>query len=197
MNDISQLTSQLAQFLAPFLPYLLKMGEKAAEEAGKKLGAEAWERAKALWGRLRPKVESKPAAREAVEDAAAAPQDEDALAALRLQLKKLLAEDPALATEIARLWGEAQAAGVTVAASGDRSVAIGGFLAHLEQIWQERRQELNQLGCQLRDIVHRDLLAYVCCRLQPGLRPPAAHIVDSHSHFIKRASQPIYSNLGH
>ncbi len=53
MPDPSQLTQQLVSFLAPFLPYLLKVGEQAAEEAGKRLGADAWERAKALWGRLK------------------------------------------------------------------------------------------------------------------------------------------------
>lgn len=102
------------------------MGEQAAEEAGQRLGAAAWEHAKALWGRLRPKVESKPALQEAVQDAATDPQDEDAIAALRLQLKKLLAEDPALAEEIARLWSEAQSAGVPVTTIADRSVAAGG-----------------------------------------------------------------------
>ncbi|GEM_PF-406785 len=124
--DIPTLTTQLVPFLAPFLPYLLKMGERAAEEAGERLGAVAWEKAKALWGKLRPKVEAKPAAQEATRDLAAAPQDDDAQAALRLQLKKLLQEDEALAAEIARLWGEAQAAGATVTAAGNRSVAIGG-----------------------------------------------------------------------
>lgn len=122
----TQSIHQLTAFLAPFLPYLLKAGEKAAEEAGKKLGEAAWGRAKALWGKLRPKVESRPAAREAVQDLAAAPEDADAQAALRLQLKKLLTEDPALAAEITRLWQEAQAAGVAVIAGGTRSVAIGG-----------------------------------------------------------------------
>ena len=56
-------------FLAPFLPYLLKVGENAAEEAGKKLGQQAgggaWEKAKALWAKLRPKAEAKDAAQEA------------------------------------------------------------------------------------------------------------------------------------
>ncbi|MFN4294016.1 MAG: hypothetical protein ACK4JD_07785 [Thermoflexales bacterium] len=111
MLDPSQFIPPFVSFLAPFLPYLLKMGEKAAEEAGKKLGAEAWERAKALWVRLRPAVVARPAAQEAVQDAAAQPQDEDALAALRRQLKKLLTEDPALAAEIAQLWGEAKPPG--------------------------------------------------------------------------------------
>jgi len=100
--DIQTLSQQLVAFLVPFLPYLLKVGEKAAEEAGKKLGADAWEKAKALWGKLRHKVEAKPAAQEAVQDVAADPQDEDAQAALRLQLKKLL-RDKTLAAEIAQV----------------------------------------------------------------------------------------------
>jgi len=44
--------------------------------------------------------------------------------ALRLQLKKILAEDEALTAELARLWEEAKAASVT--ATGNRSVVIGG-----------------------------------------------------------------------
>jgi len=117
---------ELLRFLTPFLPYLLKVGEKAAEEAGKKLGEAAWDRAKALWAHLRPKVEAKPTAQEAVQEVAAHPDDKDAQAALRLQLRKILAEDEDFVTEVARLWEEAKAVGVTVIASGDRSVAIGG-----------------------------------------------------------------------
>lgn len=121
--DIATLAKEVALFLTPFLPYLLKAGEKAAEEAGKKLGGDAWERAKGLWGKLRPKVEAKPAAQEAVADAATEPENEDAQAALRQQLRKLLVEDDGLATEIGQQWAAAQAAGVTIIASGDRSVA--------------------------------------------------------------------------
>lgn len=121
--DEATLPSNLVVFLLPFLPYLLKAGEKAAEEAGKKLGADAWEWAKTLWGKLRPNVEAKPSVREAVEDAAAAPDDADAQAALRLQLRKLFADDEALATEMAQLWAKATANGVTIIAAGKRSVA--------------------------------------------------------------------------
>lgn len=124
--DVSALVTKVVAFLAPFLPYLLKAGEKVAEEAGKKLGETAWEQAKSLWGKLRPKVEAKPAVQEAVQDVAAAPQDEDAQAALHQQLKKLLAEDKALAAEVSRWWDKAKAAGVTVVASGNGAVAIGG-----------------------------------------------------------------------
>jgi hypothetical protein len=124
--DVTLLAQNIVTFLAPFLPYLVKVGEKAAEEAGKKLGGEAWEQAKALWGKLRPKVEARPAAKEAVQDAAAAPDNADAQAALRLQLKKLLDEDVSLAEELACLLSEAKKAGVTVIASGERSVGISG-----------------------------------------------------------------------
>ena len=124
------LPNELLLFLTPLLPYLLKASEKATEEAGKKLGSEAWEQAKALWGKLCPKVKAKPAAQEAIADVAANPQDEDALAALRLQLKKILGEDPALAAEVACLLEEAKAVGATVSVSGDRSIAIGGDVSN-------------------------------------------------------------------
>jgi hypothetical protein len=123
--DVTTLPKDLAVFLTPLLPNLLKAGEKAAEEAGKKLGGDAWELAKVLWAKLRPKVEAKPAAQEAVQDAAAAPNDNDMYAALRLQLRKLLAEDAVLAREMERLWQEAQQAGATGIAAGERSVTIG------------------------------------------------------------------------
>ncbi len=126
----AQLAAQLAQYLAPFLPYLVKGVKLAGEEAAKKLGEKAGEvgleQAKTLWEKLRPKVEAKPAALEAAQDAAAHPGDEDALIALRRQLKKLLEEDESLGQELARLLAQSCPAGQTVIASGDRSVAIGG-----------------------------------------------------------------------
>jgi hypothetical protein len=128
-----QLPAQLVQLLAPFLPYLVKgvklAGQEAARKLGEQAGEQAFEQAKALWDKLRPKIEARPAALEAAQDAAAHPDDEDALAALRLQLKKLLAEDPALAQELARLLAQSRPAGQTVIASGDRSVAIGGSVS--------------------------------------------------------------------
>ena len=126
--DVQTLAREVVAFLAPFLPYLVKAGGEAAKEAGKKFGEAAWEQAKALWGKLHPKVEAKPAAQEAVQDAAAAPQDEDAQAALRLQLKKLLAEDETLAVEVARLVQEGSqvmASTIIQQKAGDRAIQIG------------------------------------------------------------------------
>lgn len=138
LMDVTVLVKDVIPFLAPFLPYLLKAGEKAAEEAGKNLGEAAWERAKALWGRLRPKVEAKPAALEAAQDVASQPDDEDAQTALRLQLKKLLAEDQALAAQVARLWEETKAADVSMSTIGPRSVAIDGNVSGSTMITGDR-----------------------------------------------------------
>ncbi len=124
--DISVLASLLTTALVPLLPYLLKAGEKAAEETGKTVASETLEWAKSLWSKLKPKVEAKPAALEAAEDAAQAPGDEDVQTCLRVQLKKLLTEDESLAQEVSRWLEQGKAMGITVTASGDRSVAIGG-----------------------------------------------------------------------
>src|SRR5512135_304821 len=97
--NIAALTTELTTFLVPFLPFLAKAGEEAAGEVGKTLTAEAWENAKKLWVKLWVKVKDRPAAQEAVQDVAKDPQDKDAQAALRNQLKKLLCEDQDLANE--------------------------------------------------------------------------------------------------
>jgi len=124
--DIGALASSLTAALVPLLPYLLKAGEKAAEETGKAVAGQSLEWAKSLWTKLKPKVEAKPAALEAAQDVAHAPEDEDLQAALRVQLKKLLTEDQSLAEEVSRWLEQGKAAGITVTASGERSVAIGG-----------------------------------------------------------------------
>ncbi len=93
------------------------------------MGEGTWEKVKVLWSKLWPKAEAKPAAAEALVDAAQSPKDEDAQAAMRQQLKKLLTEDAQLAQEIAQFWQQAQtseAATVTVTTSGERSIAIVG-----------------------------------------------------------------------
>lgn len=122
--DIAQLVYSLATFLTPFLPYLLKAGEQVAEEAGKKFGAAAWDNAKTLWSKLRARVEAKPAAKETVRDVAQDPSNEDAQAALRFQLRKLLADDETLAGELTQWQADAQRTGV-ITASGNRSSGVG------------------------------------------------------------------------
>lgn len=122
--DITLLAQSLSVYLAPFLPYLLKAGEKAAEEAGKKLGGDGWDQAKSLWAKLRPEVEAKPGALDAVRDAAKIPTDDDAIHSLGLQIEKLLDEDRQLAKDLSHL---VTSGGIPsqVNASGQGAVAIG------------------------------------------------------------------------
>ena len=117
-----ELAQKISAFLLPLLPYLLKVRDKAAEEVGKKIGGEGWERAKALWEKLRRKK----AVEQVAQTAAALPDNQALRDALREEIAHALQEDGDLREEVARLWGEAEAAGVTVTASGDRSVAVGG-----------------------------------------------------------------------
>jgi hypothetical protein len=123
-------------FLAPFLPYLVNAGRRAAEDAIEGLGAHAWEYAQTLWGKLHPGLAKRPAADEAVRDAAADPNDEAALGALQMQLRKIFTEDPALAQEVADLMRDAEAAGVsTVTIQGNATVkASRGGVANIGPI---------------------------------------------------------------
>jgi hypothetical protein len=122
----SQLPAQLVQLLAPYLPYLVKGVELAGQEAAKKLGEKAgeqgFEQAKALWDKLRHKKNVEQVA----QTVAALPDNQALREALREEIARALAEDPALAQELARLLPQSGPAGQTVIASGDRSVAIGG-----------------------------------------------------------------------
>lgn len=124
--DINALASSLTTALVPLLPYLLKAGEKAAEETGKKAVDQSLEWVKSIWTKLKPGIEAKPEALEAAQDIAQSPDDQDAQAAFRRQLKKLLTEDQSLAEEVSRWLQQSEAAGNTVTVSGERNIAIGG-----------------------------------------------------------------------
>ena len=65
----------------------------------------------------------------AARDVVQRPDDLDAAAALRLQLRKLLEADPRLAEELAGLVEEGRRAGVLTVAAGARSVAVGGDMS--------------------------------------------------------------------
>ncbi|BAY32730.1 hypothetical protein NIES2107_46200 [Nostoc carneum NIES-2107] len=117
----------IVKFLAPCLPFLLNVGNKAIEGASQKVGEDGWNKAKAIWAKLLPKVEAKEAAKEAAADVAQNPNDEDLQASLRVQLKKILDTDTALAEEIAKIWQETKSADASVnlnAQSYDDSIQI-------------------------------------------------------------------------
>jgi hypothetical protein len=119
--------SLLVKFLTPCLPFLLNVGNKAVEGASQKLGEDIWRKATVVWSKLQPKLEAKPTALEAAKDVANDPEDEDAIASLRLQLKKLLNSDSTLNSEITRLFeSEKQTTRISnITASGEGAIALG------------------------------------------------------------------------
>ena len=127
MDALAPLAGQVVQILTPFLPYLIKVGEGVGTRVAQQMEDKGWDLASKLWGRLGAKVDARPSAREAAADLAAQPADEDAQAVLRVQIKKLLADEPDLQHELEALLKEAAPSGstTTVTASGERSVAIG------------------------------------------------------------------------
>jgi hypothetical protein len=114
----------LAAFLAPFLPALVKGAERLATDAADRFGDAAFGVAKRMWELLRPKVEEDPRVQDTVEEVAEEPDDPALQAMLAKRLEKLLTDDAALAADVRRLFDEARAANL-VAASGERSVAVG------------------------------------------------------------------------
>lgn len=93
----------IVKFLAPCLPFLLNVGNKVVEGASQKVGEDTWNKAKAIWAKLQPKVEAKEAAKQAAEAARKNPEDDDYQVAFRVQLKDILKSDLALAEEIAKI----------------------------------------------------------------------------------------------
>ncbi|MEH1794004.1 MULTISPECIES: hypothetical protein [unclassified Nostoc] len=117
----------IVKFLAPCLPYLLNVGNKAVEGASQKVGEDVWNKAKAIWGKLYPKVEANADAKKAAEAATKNPGDEDYQAAFRAQLKDILNSDTALAQEIGKILQETKSADSSVslnAQSYDESIQI-------------------------------------------------------------------------
>ena len=65
-----------------------------------------------MWNRLKPRLESKRSASEAIQDLLGNPYDENAVTILRLQMKKILVEDPNLALKISGLINDAYNSGL-------------------------------------------------------------------------------------
>ena len=129
----------LTNLLSPILPFLIKGGEEAAKEAGKQFGVDAWEKAKAVWGKLNPKIEAKEAAKEAVEDLARTPEDQDLQTALRVQLKKLLEKDELLAKEILQIINKDSSTGTLDASN----IELEG---NIEQQAGDNSKQIGQIG---------------------------------------------------
>jgi hypothetical protein len=96
----NELAALAAATLGPALPYFVAAGTEAAKELGKKTAAGVTEGAQKIWNWLQPHAEQHPALRDAVQEVATRPEDQDAQGALRLQIRKLLEAQPKLAQEL-------------------------------------------------------------------------------------------------
>lgn len=128
MDTLAPLATQVVGILAPFLPQLIKTGQALADGVADQAEKQKATVAAAIWDRLFPEVSGTPATDTAVKDAAENPDDPDYQAALRVQFRKMLAEDPALAEDLRQVLESSQKAtgSVNVSAGGERSVAVGG-----------------------------------------------------------------------
>jgi hypothetical protein len=105
--EITAVVEAVLTALTPFLPLLKRIGEgavdQATDEIGNRIDAKGWEFAKDLWFRLRHRVASDPALKQATDDLAAVPADPAAQKALQHHLQRLLNNDAALLAELEHL----------------------------------------------------------------------------------------------
>lgn len=94
----------------PFMPYLLQSPAGKAQPAD----AQAFMWAKLIMDKLKSGLKQRQSLKDAMQDAADCPFDDDARAAFRLQLRKIIESDDALARELSEIWTtmSAQGAGV-------------------------------------------------------------------------------------
>jgi hypothetical protein len=124
-TQLGQLAAAAATALAPFTPYLIRAGEKAVEEVGKKVGGGAWEKAQAVWDKIRARFGDDKEVDSAAGLVATDPEDEDYRATLAKVLGKKMAASPDLANDLVALLGgfdavqemSAKAGGVIVRAA--------------------------------------------------------------------------------
>lgn len=90
--------------VAALTPYFVKAAEKFASAAGDA----AWKKGGELYDKLKQRLAGKAGAETALEDLRKEPQDADNVAALRKELKKLLADDPSLLKELSALVAPAE-----------------------------------------------------------------------------------------
>lgn len=114
-QTITVLTSTAVGILSSYLA-------KAGESAAKKIGED-------IYDVLKGRFEKKPAAQEVLTDLEKSPEDTDIQGAMRIQLKKLLQEDEAFATQLQETLTKAgkTEAGATIIQqhAGDNATQIG------------------------------------------------------------------------
>lgn len=97
----------ITSLIAPCMPFLLKkVGGSAIESAASKVGEDSWAKAKAIWLKLQPKVESNAAAKVATDKLAEKPSSNAWKAAFAEELDSILKNDADLAQAITEILEE-------------------------------------------------------------------------------------------
>ncbi len=144
--DMVVLVKKITRVLVPYLPFLLQLGQKIQKKEAETLVHK-------LWAKLKPAVEVKPAA------LAKSPEDEDAIASLRQQLKKILTapENAVLRAEVGEILAssksESDVNSVELTMSGvigvvqGASVSYQGGLVNAAKGWSgsELAEELDKI----------------------------------------------------
>lgn len=107
----SAISAAAVSILRPFLGELLEKGGELASGAGNAAARSAGQAIEGIWELLFPSMKARPAALEAAKEAAAAPDDTDALEGLTAQLRRILRDDPELAAELASRVSEVESSG--------------------------------------------------------------------------------------
>jgi len=129
MIDIALLATSAWTMIQPYLPVL---ATKAMDEISKKVP----EAVGKVWDAITKKFETKPAAKEALDDVLKSPEDADTQATFRQQLKKIMAEDESFASDLSKLLetaGDSYKASLTgdgaiAQGAGARAVGKGGVM---------------------------------------------------------------------
>ncbi|MGB7572005.1 MAG: hypothetical protein WBL87_09645, partial [Methanothrix sp.] len=94
--DYLGMAQSAVEIMAPALPFLIMGGKKAVEEAGRKIGSDAYDKAKSIWDR----VHSSKSVQEAAKDVAASPENEANRLKLVKQLEDLFIERQDIAEQV-------------------------------------------------------------------------------------------------
>ncbi len=101
-QQIDRLTEMTVAFMVPFLPYLLESAEKRVAELEKRFEKNQWDKAVMLWSRFQQDPQVVEVAAAVAED----PDDAEAHAAFRRQIRLTFGGSYELAEEARQLFAE-------------------------------------------------------------------------------------------
>lgn len=120
--DVTAVAAAVTTFLAPFTPFLLDTARassaKFVEVISEQGGEAAWQKAQALWQKIRDRFGDDAKMQGTASTVAADPADEDALKLFAKTLSQHLKDHPEAARELAEVLGGAQSVQEVIAEGG-------------------------------------------------------------------------------